>query len=105
MEFKTFLANNPNAALTPEGFQKVLGFMNMGADQQLQKQQAFSQWAQDKSPAEYQQFEPQWNAKINGDLGNNISTYDPATGSAMGAPPVAAPANGGGWKYIGRVNK
>lgn len=50
MEFKVFIANNPNWMMTPTGIKKVMSFMDKGFDQQIQMQNQFSQWSKDKSP-------------------------------------------------------
>lgn len=69
MEFKTFLQNNPNAELTPGGFQKVLEFMDKSAQASLDKQQAYSEWRKTNPLERSQDFLAEWNKKQSADLG------------------------------------
>lgn len=75
MEFNTFMQNNPNAALTTEGFQKILGFMGQVNDAKIQKQQSFNQWKGTQQPSNYQNFDDQWNQQLNQGYDKNISAF------------------------------
>lgn len=76
MEFKTFLQNNPNAELTPGGFQKVLEFMDKSAQASLDKQQAYQGWRQQGNPVERSQdFLAEWNKKQNEGLGEPAKQF------------------------------
>lgn len=88
MEFKTFLANNPNITMTPGGFDTLLSFMDKTSDLPLQKQQQFIKW---KAPngnqrplAEYPDFDASWNQNVTQNIGNTLQA--PIT------PQKAAPA-------------
>lgn len=62
MEFKIFLANNPNWMMQPDGIKRVIDFMGKGFDQTLDKQQAFSQFSRTAPPDRWQtDFESNWN--------------------------------------------
>lgn len=63
MEFKTFLQNNPNAELTPGGFQKVLEFMDKSSQAALDKQQAYQNWRKTNPVEKSQDFLAEWNNK------------------------------------------
>lgn len=63
MEFKTFLENNPNAELTPGGFQKVLEFMDKSAQTSLDRQQAYQEWKKTNPVERSQDFLSEWNKK------------------------------------------
>lgn len=92
MEFKTFLQNNPNAELTPGGFQKVLEFMDKSAQASLDKQQAYQGWRQQGHPVERSQdFLAEWNKKQNEGLANPQGPK---------APPKAGEVVDG-WEYVG----
>jgi hypothetical protein len=68
MEFKTFLQNNPNAELTPGGFQKVMEFMDKTSATSIEKQQAYVEWRKTHPVEESQNFLAEWNKKQNADL-------------------------------------
>lgn len=89
MEFNTFLQNNPNAALTPEGFSKVLGFMEGTADKILAKQQAFVEWKKTHPLETAQDFNAEWNKKMSDEL----TAVKPQ--KAMDSLPPANSANNG----------
>lgn len=80
MEFATFMANNPNIAMTPDGFNKVIDFVDKTADMPLQKQAQFMEWKRGRAPEEYQDFSAAWNQHM---LKNMQSTLtSPATPQA-----------------------
>lgn len=64
MEFKTFLANNPNWMMTPNGIKRVMDFMGKGFDSQIEQQRDFAQWSK-THPAETwtTDFPAYWNQK------------------------------------------
>jgi len=88
MEFNTFLKNNPNAELTPQGFLKVIDFMEKGSDMGLAKQQAFVEWKKTHKLEDAQDFLAEWNKKMNEEMPSTLATppagkvrkYNPATG-------------------------
>lgn len=49
-EFKTFLANNPNWMMTPQGIKRVMDLMGKGFDQSIDQQNQFSKWSKTASP-------------------------------------------------------
>ncbi len=88
MEFKTFLSNNPNAELTPGGFQKVLEFMDKAAQSQLDKQQAYKEWRLLNPVEKSQDFLADWNKKQNEALAGHK------------VPPKAGEVQDG-WVFVG----
>lgn len=50
MEFKTFLQNNPNWMMQPDGIKRVMDFMDKGFDSSIDKQAKFAAWSQTASP-------------------------------------------------------
>jgi hypothetical protein len=78
MEFKTFLANNPNAELTPGGFRKVLEFMDASADASLKKQQAYIDWRKMNPVERSQDFLAEWNKKQTAELAQPAAPTAPA---------------------------
>lgn len=91
MEFKTFLQNNPNAELTPGGFQKVLEFMDKSAQASLDKQQAYIEWRKTNPVERSQDFEAEWNKKQTAEL---------TQATAKTAPPKKGEVIDG-WEFVG----
>jgi hypothetical protein len=93
MEFKTFLANNPNAELTSGGFQKVLEFMDRTAAAPLEKQAAYMEWRRTNPLEKSQDFLAEWNKRQNAEL------KAPATSTAPKMPTKGDVVDG--WEFIG----
>lgn len=96
MEFKTFLANNPNIGMTPGGFQTLLAYMDKTSNLPLQKQQDFIKWkspnGQQRPLSEYPDFDAQWNQSTNQNLGNTLQPPTDSTGNASLLTPEVAMA-------------
>lgn len=91
MEFKTFLQNNPNAELTPGGFNKVLEFMDQASNASIQKQQAYLEWRKTNPLERSQDFLAEWNKKQNEQI-------DSPSGAK--APPKKGEVVDG-WEFVG----
>lgn len=50
MEFKTFLANNPNWMMTSNGVKRVMDYMGKGFDTQIDQQKEYADWSKTHSP-------------------------------------------------------
>jgi hypothetical protein len=93
MEFKTFLQNNPNAELTPGGFQKVLEFMDSTANASLQKQQAYVEWRKMNPVERSQDFLAEWNKKQAAEIAQ------PKPQGRQGVPTKGDVVDG--WEFLG----
>jgi hypothetical protein len=115
MEFQTFMKNNPNWMLTPEGVKRVMDFMDKGFDQPLAMQNEFSQWSK-ANPADrwHIDFPAHWNQqqieKIKSGSLNSVpgrlTGYRTSSDVASGPPAVYEdghqahdPASGTDYRY------
>lgn len=71
MEWSAFLKANPNASLTPDGLNKVIGFMRKINGLDIQKQKEFQGWKKGKDAADYMDFSPFWDSKVAQDLASD----------------------------------
>lgn len=96
-EFKVFLANNPNWAMTSDGIKRVMDLMNKGFDQKLDQQQAFSEWSKNVPPDRWGiDFPAQWNktqrAAIKAGALNSVPSAISSTETAGDLSKSAGPA-------------
>lgn len=82
MEFSTMLAQNPNIALTPDGFNQMINFLQKNTDQPLAEQAAFMQWKQGKSPKDYQDFPAEWTQQQLKNISSTLPAAQPSTPNA-----------------------
>jgi hypothetical protein len=84
MEFKTFLANNPNWMMTPTGIKRVMDFMDKGFDQQIGQQQEFATWSKSHDPENWTtDFPAYWNQKQLGRISRGETRSTPAALSTI----------------------
>jgi hypothetical protein len=104
MEFKTFLANNPNIAMTKEGFDTLIGFMKKTSNLALDRQSYFMNWKNGKidgekhSPKDYQDFDAAWTQYENKNMGNSLQDVvlnNKSKATHMWTPEKGIQPNGG----------
>lgn len=63
-EFNQFVKSNPNIEMTPDGFNKVIGWMQKVNDLTIKKQEYFQEWKKDHKAKDYNNFSYDWNKKL-----------------------------------------
>lgn len=80
MEFKTFLANNPNWMMTPQGIKRVMDYMGKGFDANIDQQHQFAQWSKTHSPDRWAiDFPDAYNQQRLRDIGSGRTNSAPAS--------------------------
>lgn len=79
MEFKTFLANNPNWMMTSNGIKRVMDYMNKGFDAPIEEQKQFAEWSKTHDPGRaVLDFPAAYNAKRAKEIAEGKANSAPA---------------------------